>query len=182
MSRLIKSGVLSWLIRLFCFGPIALWLGLFLWGWHTRYLDPGPVIEGKSLYQWGELLWDRSGDEYKSAVETISQHLDIVVPVAILWTSTEESFPRSVFFSTIVQFQGKNFTIYGEEAHGYRGLGANILGAFVLNQPTARRVLERMAHDPNISAYERDIARRHLGLPRVGIPRDDDGWSPSALK
>lgn len=178
MSRLIKNRALSWPIRCICFGPLALWLGLFLWGWHTNYLDPGPTLDGKPLYQWGKLLWkDRDGSEYKSAVSTLSQHLDIVVPVAIAWTRTQESLPRSVFFTTTVLFQGKRFSIYGEEAHGYRGLGANILGVVALNQPEARQTLERMALDPNLYSYERDIARRHLGLQR-----EVDGWSAASLK
>lgn len=178
MSRLIKNRALSWLIRFICFGPIALWLGLFLWGWHTNYIDPGPTLDGKSIYQWGELFReDRDGSEYKSAVTPLSQHLDIVVPVAIAWTRTQESLPRSVFFTTTVLFQGKSFTIYGEEAHGYRGLGANILGVVAINQPEARRALECMALDPNLSGYKCDIARSHLGLQR-----EVDGWSAATLK
>ena len=177
-KRLINNPALSWVVRGVLFGPFALVLVLFLWGWHTRYLDPGPRIEGKTLYDWGNLLWeDRDGSEYKSAVATLSRHSDIVVPAAIAWTHTQETISRAIFFDLTVMFQGKHFTIYGEEAHGYRGLGANILGVTALNRPDAHQALEQLAHNPNVYDYERDIVRGHLGLQRA-----IDGWSSASLK
>lgn len=177
-KRLIQNPALSWIVRLVVFSPFALLLMLFLWGWHTRYLDPGPQIEGKTLYSWGQLLWsNRDSDEYKLAVATLSRHPDIVVPAAIAWTHTQESLARAIFFTLTVMPQGKRFEIYGEEAHGYRGLGANILGVTALSRPDAREVLERMAYERELYDYERDIARRHLGLPGAV-----DGWSREGLK
>jgi hypothetical protein len=184
MSDKMKAGtltanpVLSGMVRLVLFGPFAALVVLFLWGWHTNYLDPGPHIEGRTLYDWGSQLWGkRESGEYKSATDTLSQHLDSVVPAAIAWTKTRESLPRGVFFSLTVLGQGKGFKIFGEEAHGYRGMGANILGVVALDRPDARAALERMAVDPDIYDYERDIARGHLGLLRAV-----DGWSSASLK
>lgn len=177
-KRLIKNPALSWIVRSVVFSPFAFLLMLFLWGWHARYLDPGPQIEGKTLYDWAELLWsDRDSAKYKSAVATLSRHPDIVVPAAIAWTHTQESLAREIFFTLTVMAQGKSFEIYGEEAHSYRGLGANILGVTALSRPDAREALERMAYKRDLYDYERDIARRHLGLPRVV-----DGWSREGLK
>ncbi|MEO6784864.1 MAG: hypothetical protein ABI318_01920 [Chthoniobacteraceae bacterium] len=177
-KRLIKNRALSWAVRCVVFGPFAILLMLFIWGWHTRYLDPGPQIDGKALYDWGEmLLKDRDSSEYKSAVAALSQHADIVVPAAIGWTLIKESLARGIFFDLTGVFQGKHFTIYGEQAHGYRGMGANILGVIAPNRPDAHQALERMARDRSIYDYERDIAREHLGLPRAV-----DGWSPASLK
>jgi hypothetical protein len=180
MKRLIKSRTASWIIRCILFGPIVLWLGLFLWGWHTNYLDPGPNLEGKTLYEWARLLWrDHDSVEYETAVGTLSRHRDFIVPIAVEWTQRRDSLPREVFFTSMVIFLGRHFSLYeyGEEAHAYRGLGANVLGVVASDIPVARQILNRMAHDPNLYDYERDIARGHLGLPRAV-----DGWSPATLK
>jgi hypothetical protein len=178
MTRIIKNPIFSWCVRCVFFGPLALWFCLFLWGWYTRYLDPGPKIEGRTLYEWGDMFthgyWD---EDYTLAAKSLSLHLDEVVPTAIAWTHTRESLAREVFFATTIIPQGKGFTVFGEEAHGYRGMGANILGIVALSRSDAYRALEHMAYDPNLSDYERDIARGHLGLQRA-----IDGWSSSTIK
>src|SRR5687768_15503802 len=177
-KRLIKNRALSWTVRFVVFTPFFLLLVLFLWGWHTRYLDPGPQIEGKILYDWGEMLWkDLDSPEYNSAVTVLSWHADTVVPAAIAWTQTRETLARGIFFNLTIMVQGKRFTVYGEQAHSYRGLGANILGVTALSRPDARQALERMAYERDIYDYERDIARGHLGLARAV-----DGWSRDGLR
>ena len=125
-----------------------------------------PNIEGRTLFEWGNMLWrDPESSDYKSAVATLSAHLDSVIPAAIVWTRIQESLPRKVFFSTAVISQGKDFTNYGWEAHGYCMLGEDILGQVASGRPDSRATLERIAHDPQLLGFECEKAATLLALP-----------------
>lgn len=146
------------------------WGGLFVWGWLTRYLDPGPTLNGKSVYEWGWLLLDnRESAEYLSAYNTLSSSQDSVLLTAVQWTRTEDGAPRRVFFGTMDLLLGKRFygLDCGAKASRYRFLGATIIGRTALDVSIGRQALQDMTLNPNISTFERETAIQYL---RKGAP------------
>ncbi len=99
---------------------------LFLSGRYSPTYEPNPQIEGRLLSEWTDDLksigWEDSGHE--KAVAVLKANRAEVVPVLIEWLGEKDTFPQSVYFSTMTLLEGK-----GTDLLDYRGSYFNQLHA-----------------------------------------------------
>ncbi len=132
---------------------ILIFATLFVTGRYSATYEPNPVIEGRQLSEWTDDLksigWEDA--EHKNAVAVLMSHKEEVIPVFVIWLRERDTFAQSVYFFTMILFEGK-----GGDLLDYRGS--------YFNQLHAARALKQIGDGrPEVLEALRDVVKQYGG-------------------